>query len=92
MFQNDTLKHFRFSKELMVNIKLTTQGEQEQNRKLNKHERFYDLSIPIFSLDQRKAYVQINRFCPFCGSGVDVFLAKQNGKWKIIKQHRSWIN
>lgn len=92
LFQNDTLKTFRIDSSSFRHIRLTTGAEQEQKEKKGNSKRYMDMSIPIFSLNQKKAYVQINNFCPGCGSGYAVFLEKKMGQWQIVAQHRTWIN
>jgi len=89
IFQNDTLKHFRLNKQLFPQLKFRPLISENSGR---KSRRYIDLSIPIFSLDQHIAYVQLNDLCPHCGSGYFIFLKKMNGKWKIVKQGMTWIN
>ena len=92
LFQNDTLRNFRFNKNLMSGIQLTSTNEQQPQSKRNYNARFFDMSIPIFSLDQKTAYVQLDHIFPMCGAGFVLYLQKKNGEWKIVKSMMSWIN
>jgi hypothetical protein len=90
LYQNDTLKHFRFNSNLISNLKLTTNAIQEQNEKLDKYQPFLEISIPIFSLDQQYAYIQVNYLCVSCGGGTGIFLKKINKQWMIVKKYSTW--
>jgi hypothetical protein len=92
LFQNDTLKSFRFNKNLINGIPLTSTNKQQPGNKRNYNARFFDMSIPIFSLDQNTAYVQLDHICPMCGAGYALYLQKKNGEWKIVKSMMTWLN
>jgi len=49
---------------------------------LTNHKNFYCFSVPVFSLDKKKAIVKISDLCPgLCGTSETVLFKKENGKW-----------
>ena len=63
--------------------------EQKNKRSQGKSYRFYDLTIPIFSSDMNKAYVELTLY----GSGAQaLYLEKINSKWTIIRRIGLWIS
>jgi hypothetical protein len=86
--QNNKVKSFRLDKSFFSNITLTTADAQETL----KPPRFYEISIPIFSADNKKAYVQMNKHCEMCGKGYTFYLEKRNKEWKIIWWTLRWIS
>jgi hypothetical protein len=51
------------------------------------------MTIPIFSLDNQKAYVELGYHCgTLCGYGKAIYLKKVSGKWIIVKKFRTWIS
>jgi hypothetical protein len=90
LFQNDILKQFRLDSNVVVKYKLTSKAIQEQNKKTDKYEPYLQISIPIFTLDQKHAYIQFDYLCAGCGGGTVFFLEKSNGHWKIVKFITTW--
>jgi hypothetical protein len=91
--QNDTMRTFQIDKILSKRIKLTTSIEQGKKRKSGNPISFYDITIPIFSLDQKVAFVELTHNCSgLCGKAIAIFLEKINGKWIIVKQKMLWIS
>jgi hypothetical protein len=90
--QNQTLKRHLIENSFSRKIKLTTFQEQRVKAKSNVEADFLYLSIPIFSADNRKAYIEITEICfGNCGWGKALYLTKENGKWKILYEKELWI-
>jgi hypothetical protein len=50
------------------------------------------LSIPVFSKDHNKAYIQSGFHCGgLCGYGFEYFLIKVGGHWQIKSMNGTWI-
>ena len=77
-----------------VSNKLIVTTFQEQNLKKhsNKLARFYYLTIPVFSADNKRAYIEVTKICNRCGSAYFAILKKDKGEWKIIKEREIWTN
>jgi len=92
MNQNLILKSYRINNSFSKKLKLTTFKEQKILSKNNRDTDFLQLSIPIFSSDNNKAYVEINEICfGNCGWGKAIYLEKRNGKWTIVYKHQLWV-
>ena len=52
---------------------------------------YYSFTIPLFSKDKKRAYINVDYNCPGCGYGLRYFLKKKNNKWMIIDIARTWI-
>jgi hypothetical protein len=74
-------------------INLTTKQSEINKRKNGKLYNYYEMTIPIFSLDNKKAYLELNHYCgSLCGSGKSIYLKKIDGKWKIDNKWGTWIS
>jgi len=83
----------KIEKEVVEKINSTTKEKELKKKKLGESYNFYEMTIPIFSSDNQKAYLELNHYCGgLCGSGKSIFLKKINGKWKIIDKWRTWIS
>ncbi|MGL4632512.1 MAG: hypothetical protein ACRCVT_15020 [Leadbetterella sp.] len=79
--------------ELAAKINLTTREQEFDKRKLNDSYNYYEMTIPIFSKDNKKAFIQlINKCGKRCGSGKGIFLRKVNEKWKIVDYCCKWLS
>jgi len=93
IFQNNVIPTFRLDSSFTKLIKLTTNRQLEEREKHNETFCYYELSLPIFSLDRKSAYVRFNQHCFFLGGyGMTIFLKKINGKWKIVSQNQTWVS
>jgi len=92
IFQNNVLKSYILNKNSFGKLKFTTTAEQEKQGSTYEFAHYFDMSIPFFSLDQKKAYVQLDRICPRCGAGYIIILEKKNGNWRITNRTMTWIN
>ena len=91
--QNLNPKKLKIDKNFAEKLNLTTKEEELNKRKTDRKYNYFEITMPIFSLDKNKAYLEINHYCGgLCGSGKSIFLKKINGKWKIIDKWRTWIS
>ncbi|WP_428232441.1 hypothetical protein [Flavobacterium sp.] len=88
--QNSNPEKLKIEKELINKLNTITVEKALIKRKKSEMFRFYEMTIPVFSLDQQNAYVQLDYHCTgLCGSGRAIYLKKINGNWKIIQ---NWQN
>ena len=93
LFQNSNLKKMKIDNKILHKLNATTFEKELIKIKNEKNYRFYEMSIPIFSLDKQKAYVQLGYHCGnLCGRGTSIYLRKLNGKWMIVQKWRTWIS
>ena len=92
LYQNSIFKTFRIDGTASKYVTLISSNQILKDRKLEKVTRFYNMSIPIFSADNKKAYVELDFSCPLCGSGTALFLIKVNEKWTIVKEENLWVS
>ncbi len=86
-------KKLKIEKSLAKNINLTSNEEETNKRKANKYFSYFEMTIPIFSKDKNKAYLELNHYCGgLCGSGVSIMLRKIKGKWKIVDKQETWVS
>jgi len=92
LFQNRAIKSLKLDSPFLKIMTLMSNAQIQKNEKSDPLFRHYDLSLPIFSLDRKKAVVEFNYYCKFCGFGMLIYLEKINGKWEIIKQEETWVS
>ncbi len=91
--QNSNPKKLEIDTVLSLKLNSTTFEIELAKKKNGKEYKFYYLSIPIFSIDRQKAFVELEHHCgSLCGSGTGFYLKKINGKWKVIKRWQTWIS
>jgi hypothetical protein len=91
--QNSNPKKLKITDVLTSKLNSTTVEKEKAKYKVGKRYKYYEMSIPIFSNDKKKAYVELGYHCgPLCGNGDAYFLVKTNGAWKIIKKIGTWIS
>ncbi len=91
--QNSNPERFKIDGSLKEKINKTTKEKEINKKDLHKPFDFYEMTIPIFSLDNQKAYLELNHYCGgLLGSGISIYLQKINGKWKIIDKRQTWIS
>jgi len=91
--QNSNPQKLKIELNLLNKLNTTTVEKALIKRKNAEMFRFYEMTIPVFSLDRQKAYVQLDFFyAGLGGSGQAIFMEKINGKWKIIKKRQTWIS
>lgn len=92
LFQNHLYKTFPIEKELAKRIKFISSAEAASDMASEKSIRFYKMTIPIFSSDNKKAYVEWDYSCPLCGYATAIFLKKEDGKWLIVREENLWVS
>ncbi|OCB71792.1 hypothetical protein [Flavobacterium crassostreae] len=91
--QNLNPQKLKIEKEIVEKINLTSKEKEINKKGKGEFYNFYEMTIPIFSSDNQKAYVELNHYCGrLCGSGKSIYLKKINGKWKIVDKWRTWIS
>lgn len=64
-----------------------------KDRDGGKYYQYYEFEIPLFSKDNKTAYVEMNYHSEsYFGKGIAYILKNENGKWKIIDRRGTWIN
>jgi hypothetical protein len=91
-FQNTILKGLKADRAAAPKSRFTNNtwlhNELRDNYKIHP---FYNLSIPLFSQDQKKAYVQLETYFGFnLSEGYAFILNKINGRWYIVWQGVTW--
>ena len=54
--------------------------------------RYYDLTIPILSKNQTRAYVELTNNCVDCGGATAFYLEKISGMWTVVGWERLGMN
>jgi len=92
-FQNDTVKDFTIDKTIVEKLSVdTTLTGQHKINDSNKSSSYYDLTIPIFSADNMKAYIELTTNCSGCGGATSYYLQKIDSKWKVVGWQNRWRN
>lgn len=52
------------------------------------------MTLPVFSKDNKIAYVELNHYCSggLCGSGQAIYLKKLNGRWVVSFKRMTWMS
>lgn len=89
-----SLKHFTVDRRTLTNVRFISENELRTEQIAGKKRTpYYELSIPIFSLDQQQVYVQLNRYVRLNGAmGYMFILRKIKGQWKIVRQKYTWMS
>jgi hypothetical protein len=91
--QNSNPEKFKIEESLAEKINQTTKEKEINKKKMGKPFDFYEMTIPIFSLDNQKAYLELNHHCGgLCGGGTSIYLRKINGKWQIVDKRQTWMS
>jgi len=91
--QNSKSSKFIIDKSILKNINSTSFEKEKAKRKKGENYRFYEMTIPIFSRDNQKAYVELGYHCgTLCGHGKAIYLKKIKGKWIIVKKFGTWMS
>lgn len=84
--QNETLKTFKIPKNITAHFKTV---EQTENLKPTK--KYIQFSIPIFSSDNTKAYIEFDHYSNNENSyGKSIYLEKTDDKWRIKHIEKNW--
>ena len=86
------MKSIDLHAELNEKYYLTTSTVEDKIEKKGG-ESYFSMSVPIFSRDLKKVYIEFNDLCyGLCGSGGYFLLEKINNKWTIIEYQQLWIS
>lgn len=89
-FQNENLINYIISKSVSDKF-LTTNFELIKKQKTNEQFIYTFSTIPIISLNGKKAYLELSIKCiGLCGTGYEIYLEKINGKWIISNCRKAW--
>lgn len=92
LFQNGAIIEFTIDSSLankLVSIKLS---DKQRLPNQSQSVKYYDLTIPLFSRDNEKAYIELTTNCPGCGGATAFYLEKINSKWKVVGMENRWRN
>ena len=92
IFQNNSIDSFIIDKTITENIATTTFAEMQQKNNPKHFARYYDLTIPILSSNQKKAYIELTNNCSGCGGATAFYLERINGKWTVAGWQSLWMN
>jgi hypothetical protein len=91
--QNLNPEKLEIDPNIIGEINLTAKDMEISKKKAGKPYSYYEITIPIFSLNNQVAYVELNHYCgSLCGNGKSLYLKKINGKWKVIEKWGTWIS
>jgi hypothetical protein len=86
--QNNGLEKFNIPKNITKKFKTV-----EYSKKIAVANEYIQFSIPIFSKDNKKAYLEYDKHTGNENSyGKSLYLEKINGKWKIKFWEKLWAN
>ncbi len=92
-FQNKNFNTFKISQNDFNEVDIKSVKEVRNDIKNVKHFSYYYATIPIISLDGKKAYIKYILNCSgLCGAGYRVFLEKKKGKWVVVKYREEWVS
>jgi len=93
MAQSLNSQKIEIDKIILDKLNSTTFEKEMIKLKNGKQYNFYEMKVPVFSLDNQKAYVELDYRCGgLCGGGKAIFLEKIKGKWKIVEKRTTWIS
>ena len=93
MEQSLNQQKFKIDKAIINKLNVTTFKNEIEKRENGKQYNFYEMKIPIFSLNRKQVYVELDHRCgSLCGSGKAIYLKKISGKWIIIEKWQTWIS
>ncbi len=64
-----------------------------KDRDNENYYQYYEFRIPLFSKDNRTAFIELNYHSKgYFGRGIACILKNENGKWKVVDKRGTWIN
>ena len=91
--QNSDTKKIKIGNTILQKLNSTTFEKELMKKEKGIPYKFYEMSIPLFSKDKQKAYVQLDYRCgSLCGHGKAYYLKKVNNNWIIVEKWRNWIS
>jgi hypothetical protein len=94
LFQSDSSKKFSIDTNSIEEYIFVSNKTLMEDQKIGKTYGYIILSIPIFSKDLNKAYIEVDHYCGegLCGGGYFLFLERKKEQWKIIARQSIWIS
>jgi hypothetical protein len=93
VFQNEKFNKFRIEEKYLSDFLLTSNEEQENKLLKGGHVNYFNMTIPIFSEDNNRAYIEVNHCMSGDGGyGDAIYLEKIDEKWKVLHISRLWIS
>jgi hypothetical protein len=90
--QINSKKTYIFNDSTKKNYKLVMLKNILSDRKKNINYEYFHFSIPLFSCDQKTAYIELDyQSKGIYGEGMSYILKKTNNKWTIIRVLSRWI-
>jgi len=91
--QNLNPEKLEIDPRIVGEVNFTAKDKEINKKKTGKPYSYYEMTIPVFSLNNQVAYVELNHYCgSLCGNGQSLYLKKINGKWKLIEKWETWIS
>lgn len=88
--KQDSLK---INDEVLKNVIFISSEKAKSKSKINEGYYFCEITIPLFSKDKNRAYVELAYYCGrLCGGGKSILLKKINGKWTIVESYDTWVS
>ncbi|WP_448702755.1 hypothetical protein ACFGVR_10415 [Mucilaginibacter sp. AW1-3] len=93
VYQNQNNGSIVLKKSKFNQIKIITRKEYDREIEKDRIYSLLTLSVPIFSHDHMKAYMQMGFHCGgLCGYGKDYYLIKIKSKWVVKYKRNTWIS
>ncbi|WP_214072165.1 hypothetical protein [Mucilaginibacter sp. dw_454] len=92
IYQIHHLHHLLIDTTGLSKIKFTS-AKQIGDKKWDERQHFFNnaIMIPVFSLDQKQAYILMDSYYNImAGEGYSFTLRKVNGKWYIVHEELAW--
>ena len=87
------LDSLKINSEILRSVIFTSTKEARLKAKIDEGYYFCEITIPLFSNDNKRAYVEVAYYCGrLCGGGKSIYLEKINGKCKIIESYHTWVS
>ncbi|WP_286969368.1 hypothetical protein [Flavobacterium sp. UBA4854] len=92
-FQSKKLSAFKLEQKDFKEVNIRSVEEIKKEIKSQEYFSYYYATIPILSLNRKKAYLKYVLNCSgLCGAGYRVFLEKKKGKWIVVKYREEWVS
>jgi hypothetical protein len=86
-FQDRIVNNYRIKTEIFQNLRASEFLNEENKFTTSDASPIYYLTIPIFSSDLKKAYIESTLRCSgLCGKKYKIFLEKHNERWTIVRR------
>lgn len=87
-YQNNQYQHFAYTGAYLKQLNIV-----KASKSIVLEKSYYGVSVPIFSMDQKTAYVEVTYHCSeFCSEAYGYILVKKNDSWTIAKKKLIWIS